>query len=285
MPKKAFLLVVFLTVIIGLFSRVYDWGVKYGMGSSSISGDDKEYNLHYDFDKIETSISSLGYLDLDSDKAKSGISQNFGAYISTMLTKKTDSVWLQSELLVQRYNFSYQFKGKTLNTNSLILHTAFGDTLNGSIKQTLDYITVPVLIKLKQEISADATGAHYGGAYIYFGPSVSMLINNQTDKFKGIKALDDDVAEFVAMSYSDSNPSQAYVSTQKESASDKVLMHKTDFVFGLGFCLNDIFNMGVGKDEFVIDCRFDTGLFPIGDAATKTKFKLYSIILSLGVKL
>ncbi len=285
MYKRVILLSLSLVAIVGLFSLDYDWGVKYGVGLSSISGSDAAYNLHYDIRSIGAAETSFGYLNLESDEADNGISHSFGAYITSMLTKKQDSIWLQSELIWQRYNYSYNFEGRELQTDNLVLANAFADTLNGKIKQTMDYITIPVLFKLKQDSHANTVDGHYDGAYIYFGPSLSVLINNSSEKYRGVKALEDDIADFVAASYNDADSTHRYASSRKESGGDKVLFHKTDLVFGMGFNIKNIFNMGIGKDEFNIDFRFNTGMYPVGDASSKTEFKLYSAMLSLGVKL
>lgn len=272
-------------MLIALFSIEIDWGVKYGAGYSSIIGKDLRYNLHYDFTVIDTATTNLGYLKLSSERSRYGVSNSGGLYLNTMLIKNIDSIWLQSELLWQRYKYAYNFQGNCLSTNSLLLSTQFADTLNGSINQTLDYITVPVLIKLKQGLSEDNKDDHYQGAFIYFGPSFSMLLSNNSTKHRGIEALDDDIAEFVDISYHDSNSAQVYSSKKYSSASDEVLTYKASYIVGFGFNLKDIFNFGFGKDEFVIDCRFDIGAHPIGNATNSKNFKLYSTILSIGCKL
>ncbi|PKN73880.1 MAG: hypothetical protein CVU50_01470 [Candidatus Cloacimonetes bacterium HGW-Cloacimonetes-3] len=285
MYKRVILLSLSLVAIVGLFSVEYNWGVKYGVGLSSIYGSDAAYNLHYDIRSIGATETSVGYLNLESDDADNGISHSFGAYFTSMLSKKQDSIWLQSELIWQRYNYTYKFQGRMLQTDNLMLANTFADTLNGKIKQTMDYITIPLLLKLKQDSHANVLDGHFDGAYIYFGPSLSVLVNNKSEKHRGVKALEDDIADFVADSYNDADATQAYASSRQESAGDKVLFHKTDLVFGMGFNIKNIFNMGIGKDEFNIDFRFNTGMYPVGDASTNTEFKLYSAMLSIGVKL
>lgn len=285
MIKRVVLLSVVLIAVSYLWSVDYDWGIKYGAGTSSINGADRSYLLHYNISTTGVVNSEIGYLSLESKNAIPGLSQSLGSYASFMLAKKTNSVWLHAELLWQRYNFTYNFDGTPLRTNSLLLATEFADSLQGSINQTLDYITIPALIKLRQELPEEISDKHFGGAYVYFGPSVSLLVNKQSEKEKGIKALDDDVSDFVADSYFDANPAQVYASSKNDSASDKLLFHKTDFVFGLGFGLNNIFNVGVGKDEFIFDCRFSFGLYPIGNASSKKEFHLNSVLFSVGARL
>jgi len=285
MFRRAILFSAFLCVFVGLFSFKYDWGIKYGAGLSSICGSDLRYNLHYDITAISTTTSDFGYLDINSNKAHNGISQNCGLYINSTLVKKTDSISLQSEILWQRYEYSYVFKNEALQTDNYTLATAFADTLKGSINQTIDYITVPVLLKLNQGLTSVYVDKNYNGAYIYFGPSFSLLLKNKATEHDGIKALDDNVNAFVSDSYSDSNTDQVYASEKRTSASERIISQKVDFVFGLGVNLKDLFDMGVGKDEFFVDCRFDFGINPIGDATTYKDIKLFSTVLSLGCRL
>ncbi|MDZ4121234.1 MAG: hypothetical protein U1C33_02340, partial [Candidatus Cloacimonadaceae bacterium] len=223
-------------------------------------------------------------LSLDSKWGKNGAAHNFGAYYTRFLVKQKDSVWLHSELIWQRYNITYNFSGRTINTDNLLLANAFADTLSGSIDTTVDYITIPVLIKLRQEL-AERPDRHYEGAFIYFGPAFSLAINSNTTKHKGISALDQNVSSFVAESYTDSDPSTVYSARERTSGTGKVLAHKTDFVLGLGFHIKDILELGLGRDEYVIDCRLTGGLYPIGDGDSKTEFKLRSVVLSLGVRI
>mgnify|MGYP000861576780 CR=1 FL=1 len=287
MFKKAVLLSMFIIAIVGIHALDFTWGLKYGAGVSSAFGDDSRYSIHYNLNTIDnvSGTSHFGYLALDSRKASSGFSQSFGPYLETQVAKKVDSVWLLSELQWHRYNYSYVFSGSALSTDNLLLSTTFADTLEGQIDQTVDYITIPLLIKLKQESIASATSEHYDGAYIYFGPSFSVLLSNKSSRQKGINALDANIADFVANSYTDADPTKVYSSSKTESASDKLLPHKIDFVVGAGFNLKNIFNLGIGKDEFFLDFRANTGLYSLGDAPTRTEFRLYSLLFSLGVKL
>lgn len=285
MFKRAIILSIFLFTVMGLFALTYDWGIKYGAGLSSICGKDLRYNLHYDITAIDSLTSDFGYLDLNSNKARSGISQNCGLYFNTTLLKRVDSISMQAEVLWHRYEYSYNFKNKALTTNNIMLSTEFADTLRGSINQTIDYITVPVLIKLNQGLESDYPDKNYNGAYVYFGPSFSIKLDNKTTEHKGIKALDDNVDAFILKSYNDANETQVLASNKRTSASEKVISQKIDFVFGMGFKLKDLFEMGFGKDEFFIDCRFDFGINPIGDAYNYKDIKLYSTILSLGCRI
>lgn len=287
MCKKAVLLSMFIVAVIGIYALEYNWGLKYGAGVSSAFGDDSRYTLHYNFMSIDNAnvSSHLGYLNMDSRKAANGFSQSLGPYAEIQVAKKLDSVWLLTELQWHRYNYSYVFSGDAFNTDNLLLASAFADTLEGSIDQTLDYLTLPLLVKLKQESIASANSEHYDGAYIYFGPALSVLINNHSSSRKGIKALDANVADFVSASYTDSDPSAVYASSKSKSASDKVLAHKIDFVLGAGFNLKNLFNFGIGKDEIFLDFRANTGLYPIGNADSRTDFRVYSLLFTLGVKL
>lgn len=279
------MLSVFLATIIGLFSLEYELGVKYGLGTSSAFGNESGYELLYNISSIGATTDDFGFIKLRSEETKRGLSHNAGAYFSFRMIKKVDSVWLQSEVLWQRYGYSYDFRNRAPYSNNPVLASAFADTLRGSIDQTLDYITVPVLLKLKQELPSDAPESTYNGAYIYFGPSFSWLMENKSQSNRGIKALDNAIDGFVSDSVIDADPNHMYSSIRTETASDKVLPRKIDYVIGLGFNLKNIFNMGIGKDEFTIDCRFNAGMQPIGNGSTQKEFRLYSVLLSLGVKI
>ncbi|MDD2228521.1 MAG: outer membrane beta-barrel protein [Candidatus Cloacimonetes bacterium] len=269
-----------------LWSYGVDWGVKYGMGTSNIYGDDAHYIIDYSISTVVSGAASeFGYLRLESIDNEHGVSHNLGVYGSIKLTNNHDSIRLQSEMIWQRYRYTQKFEGKTLNTNNMFLATEFADTLSGKIERTQDYLTIPVLIRLQQEVASAVSGGYYTGAFVYAGPSISLLLSNKSDKYKGIKALDDDINEFVSNSQTDSDLSQYYKSQYHDNGADKLLPYKFDIVMGFGFGLKDLFRFGFGKDAFILDCRFTMGINPVGDAPYQTEFKLRSVVFSLGMKL
>ncbi|MDY0151989.1 MAG: outer membrane beta-barrel protein, partial [Candidatus Cloacimonas sp.] len=167
----------------------------------------------------------------------------------------------------------------------MLLATEFADTLSGEITHTQDYLTIPVLIRLQQNVASAASGGNYLGAFVYAGPSMSLLLSNTSHKYQGIQALDAAINDFVESSQTDSDLTQYYTSQELESGADKLLPYKFDFVLGIGFGLQNLFKFGVGKDSIILDCRFTTGINSIGNAPVRTAFKLSSVVFSLGVKL
>jgi hypothetical protein len=268
-----------------LWSAGLDWGIKYGLGSSSLHGDDKNYELRYDIYEHAATTTDLGYLRLRAQKNEGGISQNAGVYASLMLTRKVDSVSLHTELLWQRYAFSHKFQGAPLSTNNLLLASTFADTLKGRIDRTVDYITLPIMIRLNQELSEEKKQNNYQGAFVYLGPSFSVKLDQNNNSHNGIKALEQDVDNFVQDSLSDADNSSYYSSTRQNSGSDKLTAFKTDLVIGTGFTLKDIFNFGIGKDEFVFDFRFTMGINDLGDNSVRNAITLRSIMFSIGSRL
>lgn len=283
---RAVLITVLVLFSIGcLWSLDFDWGLKYGIGGSELFGSDKDYELRYDIDELGASPGELGYLRLRSQENDTGISHNAGLYGSILLTRKVDSIRLHTELLWQRLAYTHEFTGAVPLTNSALLAESFADSLKGSITGTADYITVPVLISLNQGLPADKLEGHYQGAFIYGGAAFSLLLNQDSELQGGVNALNSSVENFVQDSLSDSDPTSSYTSERLESGSDKFGSYKTDLVAGIGFRLKDLFQFGIGKDEFVFDLRLTLGVNDLGDSGFRDAISLRSLIFSVGTKL
>ncbi|HNQ44081.1 MAG TPA: hypothetical protein PKI59_06605, partial [Candidatus Cloacimonadota bacterium] len=183
-----------------------------------------------------------------------------------------------TELLWHRYAFSYEFQDAALSTNQVVLATDFPDTLRGSIDKTVDYLTLPLLFRLNQELSPEKLQQSYQGAFVYFGPSISLLLNNEAVTHKGVKALDQKIAD----EYQDG---LVYSSRKVQSGTDELSALKTDIVIGAGFAVKDLFKTGFGKDEFVFDFRFTASLNSLGDTPSRNNFNLRSIMVSIGSRL
>lgn len=261
-----------------LWAGDFNWGVKYGMGSSSLHGEEADYELHYDIARVGLNPPDFGYLKVRSFETKGDLSYQAGAYCSVPLFRNHDSVSLQTELLWHRYAVSHEFKDAALNTNQIVLATAFEDTLRGRIDKTLDYVTVPILIRMNQELPPEKLDRSYQGAFVYFGPSFSVLLNNDTAYQKGVKALEQKLED-------EYNDGVVYTYRKVESGTDKLSALKADIVIGAGFAVKDIFKMGLCKDEFVFDVRFTASLNDLGDTPFRNSFNLRSIMLSIGSRL
>lgn len=153
-----------------LWSAGLDWGIKYGMGFSSLQGADKYYELRYNIYEHSASSTALHYLRLRAEEDKGGLAQNTGVYTSSMLTRKGDSVSLHTELLWQRYAFSHRFQDAPLSSDDGHLSSVFADVFEGRIERTVDYLTLPVLISLNQEIIEEERHENHDAAFIYLGP-------------------------------------------------------------------------------------------------------------------
>jgi hypothetical protein len=263
----------------------FNWGIKYGIGNSSLHGSDKAYELRYDIFEHTATAMNPGYVVIRSKENSGGFSQNAGAYASILLARKTDSVRLNTELLWQRFVYNHEFKEAIPGSSSLILAQSFGDTLRGRIEGSADYITIPLLISLHQELSEEKKLQHYQGAFVYLGPSVSFLVNQERAAFGGIAALDKQVESFVQDSLNDADPATYYSAQRQKVGSDAFVSTKTDLVIGVGFTLKDILQFGIGKDEFVFDFRYTIGMNDLGDSGIRDAFTLRSIMLSVGCRL
>lgn len=263
----------------------FDWGLKYGLGNSSMHGGDKAYELRYDISEHTATAVNPGYIIIRSKENSGGFSQNAGAYASLLLSRKTDSVRLSTELLWHRYVYNHEFKDAIPSTSSLILAQSFGDTLRGRIEGTADYFTLPVLLRLHQELSEAQKAKSYQGAFVYLGPSISFLLNQEQALYGGISAMDQLVDSFVENSLTDADPVTYYSSKKQKVGSDSFVSTKTDLVIGAGFTLKDILQFGIGKDEFVFDFRYTIGMNELGDSGIRDAFTLRSIMLSIGCRL
>ncbi len=275
-------LILMLTFFCQLSGMEFEWGIKYGAGLSSLSGDESDHELRYEIQKQSNVMEDVGYLRIRSAETKSNLAQNLGIYTSFLLSKDAHSLWFQPELLWQRYTYRYDFFGKMPETNSILLVAEFADTLNGHIDKTMDYLTLPLLFKMKQGLSAEELQGSYQGAYMYFGPSASFLLDNRATYHKGINALERKIDTFVT---DQSDATTTYSRHRVESGSDKLLDYKVDLVIGMGIGIKDIFRMGLGNDEFILDLRITAGLHSLGDAPARQAFNLRSAVLSLGYKL
>lgn len=283
---RAGLIAVLVFASLGILGATeFNWGIKYGIGSSTMHGDHKAYELRYDiFEHTATGVNP-GYIVIRSGENSDGIAQNAGAYASVLLSRKTDSVSLRTELVWHRYVYNHEFKNAAPLGSSLILAQSFGDTLRGRIEGKADYITIPLLLSLNQELSEERKQGSYQGAFLYMGPSLSFLVNQEQASFGGIAALEKQVENFVQASLSDADPATYYNSRRRKVGSDTFVSTKADLVVGAGFTLKDILQFGIGKDEFVFDFRYTIGMNELGDSGIRDALTLRSIMFSVGCRL
>ncbi|MDD3562433.1 MAG: hypothetical protein PHR32_02010 [Candidatus Cloacimonetes bacterium] len=274
MKKRGILLFFSIFVVCALGAQTFEWGVRYLGGASTLMGDDDSYLLRFD---LEDSEGYHGYLQAESDPVSMGYAQGFGLYMMKRLSKKVDSLWLQGEFLWQRYSFSFDYEGKGIDTDNPVLGTVLPATLNGSICHSAEYISIPILFKMRQEISTGLGNDQFQGAYVYMGPALSFLLKQSYEYKDGVKDLRDSIQDYV-----DANPGMS--SQRSKYGADYLLSHKVDIVVGTGFQLKDVFKLGLGSDTFSIDLRADISILNQGRADAGKEFRLVSGMLSLGYK-
>jgi len=275
MNKRALLMILPLIVICTLNAQTFEWGIRYMGGVSSALGKNDSQILDYNLDDSGAHLASLS---VESDAADLAFAQGAGFYFMKRIAKGKDSLWLQPELLWQRYGLSYEFDSATLQSDNPAIAASFAPTIDGRVDHTIDYFSVPLLIKLRQEMPEDRKDEQFQGAYLYFGPAYSYLLEHTQTYKSGVKDLADDIDALLAL-----NP--GYNTVQSESGPDKLVTHQFNLVVGTGFQLKDVFRLGLYKDTFSIDLRADINMFKAGDAAERKDFRLFSAMLSLGYRL
>jgi hypothetical protein len=265
----------------------FDWGLKYGAGAGSTYGNEMNYKLRYDFSTLayDHSTQQYGQYMIQSKHSSIGIVQNLGLYFTFPIHQAETNLLIQPELLWQHYSYQYSFDKAMPQISDSLLAGLFNHALTGNIATQLDYITIPVLFKLEQDITRDMQiNTTRVGVFSYFGPSFSVLFNHKNTNNNGVADLDNAIQDFVSTSQNDADTLHAFTFKRISSASDRLVTFKYGFVIGLGWNLKDLMRWGIGKDEWVIDFRFDFNINELGDSMTKNDFKLYSAIASLGYK-
>jgi hypothetical protein len=285
MFKARLVLIVIICSLSWLGAENLEWGLKYGIGTSSLQGADRDYQLRYDITQHGVTPGDLGYIVLRSNDRASGVSQAAGVYLSTMLFRKTDSIRLKSELIWQRFQYEQVFKDVTPAVSSPVLAARFSDALRGSVLSKVDYLALPVLISFNQELAEEQKEKSYQGAFIYGGPSFSLLLKHDAKAEAGIQALDQRVRLFTQESATDGDPSSYYTYQRRNSGSDDFVKSKTDLVLGAGFALKDVFQFGIGKDEFIFDLRYTLSLNDLGDGDARNALRLNSFMFNVSCKL
>jgi hypothetical protein len=285
MHRGALIVILFIVSCSILGAVDFDWGLKYGMGSSNLQGADRDYEIHYDFYEHSIASDYLGNVVLRSNRNNGGLSQNAGLYASLRIFKGIDSISLQSEVFWHRYAYIQEFKDVSPYASIYLLAETFSGDLQGEIIGTADYLSLPLLIRLNQELSEEQKQKSYQGAFIYAGPSISWLLEHKTEASGSISALDKQVQSFVQESFSDSDPASYYSCQRRLSGSDNFAAHKMDLILGAGFTLKDLFQFGIGSDEFTFDLRYSMGLTDLGDSNLRNAIRLQAIMLSIACRI
>lgn len=281
MYRAALTVIICLASMGSLWSLDLAWGIKYGIGSSTMHGNDRDYEIRYD-SEYYADHSDDGSLIVRSQEVKDGFSQNAGLYASTKLLKKTDSLGLRAELLWHRHVFNAQFKDALISTSSVYLTENYAGNVSGRVEHTADYLSLPILISLNQELTEEQLHKSFQGANLYLGPSFSFLIDQSRNTFGGVHAMETELET----QYTVPGTIVTYYKNERvPNGTDDLQSLKTDFVIGAGFTLQDIFGFGLGKDVFDFDFRFNLGLNELGDSGYRDAVTLRSIMFSVGARL
>jgi hypothetical protein len=275
MLRKVFLVAGLLALCLGLFAQGFEWGVKYGAGFSSVWGEDTVYDLNYKLtgDDATTNLSIM------SDKNTAGFAQNAGLFFTIPLVSDKNMLLLQPEILWQSYSYFYKYEDMVPTSSDPAVNTAFSNSQTGSVKACMDYVTVPVLLKLQQNYMDEGDENHaIVNMFGYAGPSVSYLISNYTTLKDDIKDMKEQLADYVG----NSDVYNSY--SMVESGPDQQVDLKYDLVLGFGWNFKNVLKAGFGKDEWVLDVRADINLNSLGDNDTGNDFKLYGVTLNIGYK-
>ncbi len=275
MIKRILLISGLILVFCTLSAQTFEWGARYLGGVSSIFGANDSYILQYDLD-----VSGVHHarLSTQSEAAHWRYSQGAGLYFMKRISKGVDSIWLQPELLWKRHSYGYDFDNSLIDLDNPAIAASFPSQIQGSIDHTVDYLSIPLLIKMRQDIPEDRHNDQFQGAYIYFGPAYSALLNHKQSTSEGAADLANEVYNYLT-----ANPGMDF--EQFENASDTLVSHSLDVVVGMGFQLQDVFKVGLRKDTFSFDIRGDMSVFTSGDSEQRNNFRLYSVMLSLGYRL
>jgi hypothetical protein len=287
MINRVFCLSFLILFICSVSALTFDWGMKYGAGIGSVYGNELNYKLQYDFSTLtyDHSSSPLGHYINLSKHGSIGISQNLGFFFRFPIHQAVTNIYLQPELLWQHYNYRYEFDKSLPQISDSLLAGLFNHALSGEVETQIDYLTIPVLLMLHQNITRDMeTNKTHIGVFSYFGPSFSVLINNKNTHNNGVADLDNSINDMISTSQNDADTLHSFTYKKISSATDELVAIKYGFVVGLGWNLKDLFLWGFGKDEWVLDIRFDFNINELGNSMTQKDFKLYSSIVSLGYK-
>jgi len=287
MLNRLILIASLLVLMTGLFSAEPEWGIRYGAGISTIYGENMNYTLQYDFTRVllnQQADRDL-YLRVRSGQQRADFAQSAGLFFAIPIASEINTLFLQPELIWQNYSYRYRFREVSVESNDLSLSSIHPAPVDGYIKATMDYVTVPFLLKLQQGYPRlmDENRSIFT-MYGYAGPSISFLISNDTEQMEGIDDLNTTIVNFSANSMTDADTTMYYTYARRKTAADEVVALKYGLVLGFGWNFTDVLKTGLGKDEWTLDVRFDIGLNPLGDTDYSKNFKLCGILGSIGYK-
>ncbi len=271
--------------------QTFNWGMKYGAGVGSIWGNELNYKLRYEFyiQDSDQSLHPMGRYTNTSKHGSIGTSQNLGLFFSFPMHQAATTILLQPEILWQRYSYSYSFDNQypdfiEYNSDSIVV-SLFNHSLTGYVDTQLDYVTVPILLMLQQNISRyTEKRTKKFSVFSYVGPSFSFLMNHKNNRSPRLDDLEDDMNQLVLDSQNDTDNYHSFIYKKISTATDDMLNLKYGFIVGFGWKLNDLYQWDIGKNEWSLDFRFDFNINDLSDTMTNSDFQLYSSTVSLGYR-
>ena len=314
--KKGIIVLFTILTVTCLFTEIVDWGVNFGYGKSFNFGRDDLYNLEYiikeNFSIIDTTIVPnetisfnpiVGKYFLTSFGSKTNMDIDFltGLYLTYQISKDRNSLNIQPEIYWNRISLEYSFEGQNQQTYSYSgeyeymfsdstehTYSYNGETLInvlnnatpvGSVKSVINYIKIPILIKIQREFEIKEVT---NKGFLYFGPSFGLKISHTKTYFDG----SDDIEKYLKVYCNntlydvDSLTSCSY--SKIINSIDEVKSLNFDFIFGIGWKFQNVFGVGLGKDSLILDLRNQIGLTNISNTTLNDRIKFYSFFITFG---
>jgi hypothetical protein len=309
MKKQLFIIALFVLIISSIHGEIIDWGIDFGSTFSQNIGKDDVYRINYKVNQnlsfIDTTspdstvISDkilIGEYLLTSDVMEIKPSFSFGVFLRYKLSGGRNSFIFQPEVHWTRNTYEFKFGDYEPFINyyygfieyQLYDETFYYHLIDGSevmenaddyrfrkISTTVDYIKIPLLLKLQREFfKEDKINIVMNEGFLYVGPSISIKIMDNTDLSDALENYFDN--------YDDLDSLTSYSASKVSSSIDKIKTLQFDLVFGVGWKFTNVFGIGMGKDSFSIDLRNSINLHNISDAKENYDIKFYTFNILIG---
>jgi len=297
--KKGIMIITLLVIIAStVYGEIVDWGIHSGFVYSSNIGKDDTYNLNYNvyqnFSMIDTTNQSNNLINdeilvgdylLESERINLKPTMSAGAFLSYKISEGRNTFIIQPEINWMRYSLEFKFNDDYAQINNYFGETSYeladsttyvhnfdgsnimstSNNIRNNVETTIDFIKVPLLIKLQREFGDSNAG------FIYAGPSFGFKILDNTKILNDLKNIFD--------SYSDQDTLITYTSEKILNSIDEMNSMQFDAVFGFGWKFSKFFGANLGKDFVTFDLRH---IINFNDLTVNDKLKFYSFNFLLG---
>ena len=297
--KKGIMIITLLVIITStVYGEIIDWGIHSGFVYSSNIGKDDTYNLNYNvyqnFSMIDTTNQSNNLINdeilvgdylLESERINLKPTMSAGAFLSYKISEGRNAFIIQPEINWMRYSLEFKFNEENaliysyegsnfyeLADSTIYIHNYNGEEVmstsqivSNNIKTSVDFIKVPLLLKLQREFGNSNAG------FIYAGPSFGFKILDNTKILNDLKNIFD--------SYSDQDTLTTYTSEKILNSIDEMNSMQFDAVFGFGWKFSKFFDVNLGKDFVTFDLRY---IINLNNLTVNDKLKFYSFNFLLG---